>query len=251
MALTIEQAKELFEYDREKGEIIWRKGRRKGHRGATKYHSGFRVNIGGKMVQVAHIIWLFETGLWPIKKIKFIDGDMFNCLFSNMEEGKAFSTKRFGDPEYGYVSSFLSYDKETGIITNNSGAKVGYKGRDGYSMITLLDGSQRKYHRIAWLLATGENPKRMIDHIDGDRTNNAWSNLREVTPSQNSINSKFRKSNTSGFKGVSWDKKYQKWEAYIWVEYRKHHLGYFSCPEEASKAYVLASQEKHKEYARQ
>ncbi len=53
------------------------------------------------------------------------------------------------------------------------------------------------------------------DHIDGDTLNNQRGNLRVVTPSQNSWNQRLHENNTSGHKGVSWDKKTQKWEVRV------------------------------------
>lgn len=54
-----------------------------------------------------------------------------------------------------------------------------------------------------------------------------------------------RRSNTSGFKGVSWNNKAKKWNAQIKFQYKKHHLGYYSTPEEASIAYQSAAEKLH------
>lgn len=53
----------------------------------------------------------------------------------------------------------------------------------------------------------------------------------------NQINAKQRKDNTSGYKGVSWDKKFDKWRSQIWLNKKCIHLGYYSSPEEAHQAY--------------
>ena len=58
-------------------------------------------------------------------------------------------------------------------------------------------------HRVIWLWVTGGWPKNQIDHIDRDRVNNKWANLRDVTQSENQINTGLRVTNLSGTKGVS------------------------------------------------
>ena len=61
---------------------------------------------------------------------------------------------------------------------------------------------------------TGDLPEE-IDHIDHDRANNKWSNLRAVTRYENCRNQKISKKNTSGFTGVSWSKANNKWRAEV------------------------------------
>lgn len=70
-----------------------------------------------------------------------------------------------------------------------------------------------KNHQIAWLLTYGEWPNE-IDHLDGNGLNNKLENLRSVTRSENSRNHKKARNNTSGFNGVSWIERLQKWRAY-------------------------------------
>lgn len=73
----------------------------------------------------------------------------------------------------------------------------------------------------------------VVDHIDGNKLNNRRRNLRWATKSQNAMNSKTRKNNTSGTKGVSFDKSMNSWQAHIKINYKKIHLGYFSEIEDA------------------
>jgi len=88
------------------------------------------------------------------------------------------------------------------------------------------------------------------DHVDGDGLNNRRSNLREATCGQNQRNQRIAKSNTSGFKGVSFRILTGKWQAHIKVNGRKKHLGLFSTPEEAHVAYCEASAKYHGEFGR-
>ena len=66
------------------------------------------------------------------------------------------------------------------------------------------------------------------DHIDRNRLNNQRNNLRTVTESQNAMNTKLRKDNTSGYKGIWWHKKNKKWIASIEVAKKVINLGSYS-----------------------
>jgi hypothetical protein len=76
-----------------------------------------------------------------------------------------------------------------------------------------------------------------IDHIDGNRLNNRKSNLRFATSSQNKINRGPRKDNTSGFKGVSLNKKLNKYGVRLMIDGKYKHLGLFNNKIEAAKVY--------------
>jgi len=89
-----------------------------------------------------------------------------------------------------------------------------------------------------------------VDHIDGNPLNNSRSNLRIVTNTQNAWNQHASKSNTSGYKGVCWHKRQQKWVAQICVNRRVIHLGTFETPEQGHKAYCEAAKQYFGEYAR-
>jgi hypothetical protein len=79
------------------------------------------------------------------------------------------------------------------------------------------------------------------DHIDRDGLNNRRSNLRCVTTVENQQNSNAQINNTSGFKGVSWNKKSSKWEAKIKSLGKQYYLGMYDCARSASVAYESAA----------
>lgn len=89
-----------------------------------------------------------------------------------------------------------------------------------------------------------------VDHKDGDRLNNRIANLRFANRQQNSNNTRRHKDSTSGAKGVSWFKRDQCWRAYIVVNYKQIHLGYFSDFEKAKAAYAVAAQKHHGEFCK-
>ena len=87
-----------------------------------------------------------------------------------------------------------------------------------------------------------------IDHINGNKLDNRRSNLRICTQQQNVHNSIGRKG-TSKYKGVSWDKRRNKWKAIIGHNYKRIELGRFNTEEQAAKAYNKKAKELHREYA--
>lgn len=78
------------------------------------------------------------------------------------------------------------------------------------------------------------------DHIDRDPLNNRRSNLREATHRENMRNCSKRRDNTSGYIGVTWNKKVNKWEAQLSLNHKNLHLGKFIDKEEALKARLEA-----------
>lgn len=155
------------------------------------------------------------------------------------------------------LKEYLAYDQETGAITwlktcgpSNIGDVAGCQndGR-GYSAIRFMRVLHRA-HRIAWALHYGEWPALDIDHINTIRSDNRISNLRLCTPSQNQWNKPIQRNNTSGSKGVSWDKRAGKWQANIRVKGKQINLGRFPDIESASAAYTAASQQAFGHFSR-
>lgn len=101
-------------------------------------------------------------------------------------------------------------------------------------------------HRII----TGAQKGDIVDHINGDKLDNRRSNLRICTNAQNLMNRGFNKNNKSGYKGVSFQKSANKWEAKIMVDKRSYYLGLFMTKEAAAKAYNIAAKKLHGEFAK-
>lgn len=97
----------------------------------------------------------------------------------------------------------------------------------GYKSGRLLD---RNFfaHRVIWAVMTGAWPGQEIDHINGVKRDNRWLNLRDVSPSINSRNSKRWAHNSSGHNGVSWSSAAGKWRAHLKISGRQKHLGLFA-----------------------
>lgn len=122
---------------------------------------------------------------------------------------------------------------------------------DGKYAYTQVGG---KYHRrnIRLHRFLFDSPQGLeIDHIDGDRTNYKRDNLRIATHAQNIANSSaIRGNNSSGFKGVSWEKRQRKWYACITSEQKQYNLGYYETKEAAALAYNEAALRIFGEFAR-
>ncbi len=132
--------------------------------------------------------------------------------------------------------------------TNFESKKAGTISSKGY-LDVKVNGKLYRVHRILYKLIMEVDPPRFIDHIDGDRLNNAWQNLRNATKEENSRNRRMSSINTTGFKGVSFRKDIGKYTAYINYKKLKKHLGVFDTPEEAYAAYCEAALKYHGEFA--
>jgi len=109
-----------------------------------------------------------------------------------------------------------------------------------------IKGHNEFMHRVILGAKKGEE----VDHINRDCLDNRKENIRICNKSQNGANQKISLRNKTGFKGVSWDKQYQKFTAYIGFHGRHYFLGYFDNPLEASRAYDKAALEYFGEFAR-
>ena len=143
----------------------------------------------------------------------------------------------------------LRYDPVSGVFTWKKGngkaavgSVAGQKSSWGYVRISI---GNKKYsaHHLAWLVVYGEWPKKQIDHIDGNKTNNAISNLRLVTASVNQLcNNRPRSNNKTGLVGVSPDR--NRFKAQIKIDGKLMYLGSFATKELAHAAY-MAERSKH------
>ncbi|PSH64745.1 hypothetical protein CU103_12440 [Phyllobacterium sophorae] len=114
----------------------------------------------------------------------------------------------------------------------------------GYISISV-NGRPYRAHRLAWLFVTGEWPEDDIDHKNGIRDDNSWSNLRPATRAENQQNRTKRVDNKSGYIGVTWYKPTGKWNAQIKVGGKKKSLGLHDHPEPAYEAYLAAKVNLH------
>lgn len=99
-------------------------------------------------------------------------------------------------------------------------------------------------HRLCWLIHYGYLTE-MIDHVDGSPVNNKLVNLRSCTNQENGFNRGKNKNNSSGYKGVSYNKDRKKFQAKIHINGKGISLGYFNDAKDAHNAYIEASKKHH------
>jgi hypothetical protein len=151
-----------------------------------------------------------------------------------------------------YVKSVLDYNPDTGEFVwkhregsrgqwngRYAGKSAGYTRSDGY-MLIRINRVQYYSHRLAWLIVYGEWPINEIDHRDGNPSNNRISNIRLATGKENIRNSRVRRDNKSGLRGVWWNEKRKKWEVRIKAEGKFLYLGRFSNFNDASSVRISA-----------
>jgi hypothetical protein len=156
------------------------------------------------------------------------------------------------------LKELFDYDEESGELTwkikpshsVKRGDLCGTSNGKGY-LVTKFRGRRIFIHRIAWAWVYGTWPVTGIDHINGDGLDNRICNLREATGSQNVCNQKISVRNTSGVKGVSWNKQRGMWKASLSLLGKEHHVGYFNSLSHAATAIEDARFNLHKEFARQ
>jgi hypothetical protein len=131
------------------------------------------------------------------------------------------------------LKEVLRYDPVAGmwtwLVDKSQRTKVGMRagGFDkGYLRISV-DGERFKSCRLAFLYVNGKFPDGEVDHINRDKSDDRWTNLRVVTKAQNGHNRKAPSTNTSGHRGVHFQKTTQKWIAYLTVNGKRIHLGSF------------------------
>ena len=135
------------------------------------------------------------------------------------------------------LKDVLDYCPETGWFTRKATGFIagGVNPVLGYVQISVF-GERHYGHRLAWLHVHGRWPSGNIDHINGCRSDNRISNLRECNQEQNGQNRGPQRNNSSGYKGVKWHKGAKKWAAAIKANGKHIHLGLFTDKEDAAKA---------------
>lgn len=160
------------------------------------------------------------------------------------------------------LAALLRYDAETGIFHwrprpiamfkatagrtaahNCNSWNAGWANRQAFTsrhsagyLVAGVNGKKLFAHRVAWALVTGKWPDHEIDHVNGDRGDNRFSNLRDVTTEQNARNKRPHPLNTSGMAGVRWNAERSKWTASAHVRGRFVHLGVFEDLRDAKAA---------------
>lgn len=154
--------------------------------------------------------------------------------------GKCFRIVPEGD-HYRYIcqngNSFIFDKVDYPLLSNRYCFVTSTSNGYGYAMSRDSDGSQKQILRLLLNLSND----KYVDHINGDHLDNRRRNLRIASASENNYNARIRCDNSSGFKGVSFNKRKDKYRSYINFERKPIHIGYFDNPEDAARAYDTAA----------
>src|SRR5215469_11182218 len=141
-----------------------------------------------------------------------------------------------------FVRSVFDYSPKTGRlawkIKFSRKVRIGDEaGRPDDQRRVKVGIQRREYlaHRVIWLWMTGAWPTKEIDHINENPLDNRWANLREATPSENHRNRGKQRNNTTGYKGVTFDKRRGVYIAGVKLNGRRHSAG--CCFKTAKEAY--------------
>ena len=159
--------------------------------------------------------------------------------------------------QWASIDGYLSYEISWwGRVRNATTGRILKAGRSGsgYLTVALYREGKMKSHSVHVLVAREwvSNPdgKRCVDHMDNDRHNNNWVNLRYATQAENNRNTKKHFDGSSVYKGVSYYKPTGKWMARIYTVGKTVFLGYYANEREAGLAYNLAAVKYFKNFAK-
>ncbi len=152
----------------------------------------------------------------------------------------------------------LEYNPETGefrwlmLVGRGGRAKAGETAGyintgNGYRYISV-DGKQYPAARLGWFLTTGQWPAHEVDHVNLNRSDDRFENLREATHAQNCCNRPATAQ--SGFKGVRKHTKSDRWIAEVGHGGKTHYIGCFKTVEDALAARIIAAERLQGEFAR-
>lgn len=151
-------------------------------------------------------------------------------------------------------NEYFLYHEEGSLIRvyepgNNKVQHVGWTNSCGYKQTEVL-GKTYMVHRIIYELVSGEQLQEgeQVDHINRNRLDNRFENLRKCTNTQNQINSSVPKNNTTGYKGVLTTPS-GKFQARLGYNGKKLYLGLFRTAEEANECVLQKTRELYGEFA--
>jgi hypothetical protein len=171
-------------------------------------------------------------------------------------------------PSQTFLKECFYYDEETGNLTWLHRPRHHFKtdkvynwwnGRfegkvinnvcpSGYLDVVLYQ-KNYKAHRIIWKLVTGNDPIGEIDHINQNRSDNSWNNLRESDRCQNQQNKFTYKNNKTGVKGVRYDSKKDRYIAEIQAFNVTKYVGQFKTLEDAERHIAMYRDKFHEEFS--
>jgi hypothetical protein len=210
--------------------------------------AGERIMIEGKTYGAARLAVFYLTGDMPVENAKAVEIEA--ALTAATE--RALDTKTLAAER---LRCLMHYDQARGYFTWRvgrggraaAGTVAGKPDRAGY-IETQIDRRYFRRARLAFLYMKGRWPMPQADHKDRLVDNDIWSNIREASPSNNSLNRE--RHNKHGVRGVSYRAdRARPWSANITIGGKPKYLGLFTCKAEAAAAYEAAAAKHHGRFA--
>lgn len=274
---SIDAVRDLLTLDAEFGVLRWRRDIYTETGRLTCFRAGGQAGGRTPVVKVAGshhsslaVAWMLAFGDEPKGPVVPLDGDKRNLRPGNLLDCGAQFAPRTA-PRLGIedaltadeARAIFNYDDATGVLTwkcnrrttkgyinARAGSQAGGKDKKGYLAMSFQPPRSPKpiyyfAHRIIWLIVTGAWPTSEVDHVNGDKSDNRWQNLRHADDEINSQNRRHaNRNNSTGFLGVTIDK------SGLYVSRIGHRrkllvIGKYPTPQEAHKAYVEAKRRLH------
>lgn len=140
--------------------------------------------------------------------------------------------------QYQIIKNFENYSiSNFGNVQNNKTGRIlkSYINTKGYHQIRINKKTVEVHRLVALTFLDNPEFKKEVDHIDNNKLNNYLSNLRWATRTENRRNCNIYKNNTSGYKGIIFIDYRNKWKAYLSIDNKHIHLGYFDNLDDAIK----------------
>ena len=145
---------------------------------------------------------------------------------------------------FDHLTANYTYDRDAGQVFNNRRGKPALAlDNRGYRVIAVSFNNKQKLfraHHVVWFFEYGEWPTSCMDHIDGVKSNNHWSNLRLVSHRENLQAYSMTQNTSSIYQGVNWRKDTKNWRSRIRIGNKHKSLGAFTCELEAARSYDKA-----------
>lgn len=163
--------------------------------------------------------------------------------------------KARGEPDRELLLEFF-FEKENELFwkkmpkrSRHMTGEIAGRIKGGYRTVKFLR-TEWLVHRILWVMRNEQIPDGMlIDHIDGNKINNAPGNMRIVNHKQNNHNRALNKRNISGVSGVTWHKQWKKWAVSVDAYGKKEKAGFFDNLDDAKNAAIALKDKMHGEYS--